>query len=178
MKKLYFILTILMVTFSNAQVGINSSNNSNNNKWTFGGYAGLGGSFGNNGGTSIYLSPRVGYKITDNLESGLSGKLTWAKYKNFSSTLVGVGPFVNYYFMRSAYATANYQHYFINNKIKSIDEKTSTTESALYIGGGYMQRIGGNAYMQIGGVYNILYKKDSSVFSGAFVPNIGIVFGL
>ncbi len=32
--------------------------------------------------------------------------------------------------------------------------------------------------MQIGGMYNVLYKRDTSIFGGAFVPNIGIIYGL
>ncbi len=71
-----------------------------------------------------------------------------------------------------------YQHHFINLKNKISNEKYSTNEPALYLGGGYMQRLGSNAYMQIGGMYNVLYNKDKSYFSNAFVPNVGIVFGL
>ncbi|CEN32702.1 conserved hypothetical protein [Capnocytophaga canimorsus] len=41
-----------------------------------------------------------------------------------------------------------------------------------------MQNIGGNAYLQVGASYNVLYKKDKSAFSGGFVPNIGVVIGL
>ena len=56
--------------------------------------------------------------------------------------------------------------------------KYNTEEDALYIGAGYMQNIGGNVYVQIGASYNVLYKKDKSIFSTGFIPNVGIVIGL
>lgn len=169
-------LTILSATFANAQISVRQT--SSDNKWTFGGYAGLGGAFGNGGGTSLYITPRVGYKLTDNLEAGASGNFTWNNSKHQSSTMVGIGPFLNYYFERKFYATASFQEYFINRRIKSTDKKFSSNEEALYIGGGYMQRLGQNVYMQIGARYNVLYKEKSSIFGGAFVPNVGIVYGL
>lgn len=177
MKKLSFIIAILSVTFVNAQFSVNTSTN-NENRWTFGGYAGLRGAFVGNVNTSLYITPRAGYKLTDNIETGLSSNFTWNNFKYYSSTMVGLGPFLNYYFGRTAYVSANYQHYFIKRNYKPTDEKINNDEAALYIGGGYMQRIGANTYMQIGGMYNVLYKENSSVFGGAFVPNAGIVFGL
>jgi hypothetical protein len=38
--------------------------------------------------------------------------------------------------------------------------------------------MGNNSYLQIGGMYNVLWKQNSSIFSSGFVPNIGVVFGL
>lgn len=176
MKKLIFLFTILGATFMQAQFRVNTT--TSDKKWTFGGYAGLGGAFGNGGGTTLYITPRAGYKITDNLEAGVSGNFTWGNSKTYSSTMLGIGPFVNYYFQRTAYLSANFQEFFVNRKLKSTHQKFSDNESALYIGGGYMQRLGNNVYMQIGAMYNVLYKEDSSVFGGAFVPNVGIVYGL
>ena len=47
-----------------------------------------------------------------------------------------------------------------------------------YIGAGYMQQLGANVYMRIGGSYNILYKEGKSIFGSRFIPNIGVVIGL
>jgi hypothetical protein len=38
--------------------------------------------------------------------------------------------------------------------------------------------MGNNSYLQIGGMYNVLWKQNNSIFSSGFVPNIGVVFGL
>lgn len=179
MKKL-LLLSIISIGFSgNAQIGTSKTLGSADSNWTFGGSAGLGGSFGsNNGGTSIYVSPRIGYKLTESLEAGIVSDLTWTNAKYFSSNTIGVGPFMNYYIAKNFYLSGMFQEYFFNQKNKVTNEKYSGDEAALYFGGGYLQRIGDRAYMQIGGMYNVLYKEGESVFGSGFVPSIGVVFGL
>lgn len=182
MKKIFGSVFLFAACISNAQIGTqlpSAQIGGADSKWTFGGYAGLGGAFGSgNGGTSVYVMPRVGYKITESFEAGVSGNFTWNNSTYYSSTMVGIGPFANYYFSRSFYMSGLYQHYFINQKNKATDQKYIGNEDALYLGAGYMQRIGERVYMQIGAMYNVLYDKNTSVFGGGFVPNIGIVYGL
>lgn len=180
MKKITLLFGLISVS-AFAQIGTNLPSaklGGENSKWTLGGYAGLGGAFGNGGGTSLYISPRVGYKITENFEAGVAANLTWSNSKYFSSTMIGVGPFANYYFSRSFYLSGMFQEYFINQKDKINNYKYSTNESALYLGGGYMQKLGEHTYMQIGAMYNVLYNPDKSVFGGGFIPSVGIVYGL
>lgn len=174
MKKLSLFFLILMSFSAFSQVETPTQNS----KWTFGGYAGLTGGFGSNSGIAVHITPRVGYKISENLEAGLMGSLNWQNSSYSYSTLFGIGPFVNYYLGRNFYLGSQFQEYFINQKVKSSEEKYSSNEAALYIGGGYMQRMGNNSYLQIGGMYNVLWKQNSSIFSSGFVPNIGVVFGL
>ncbi|MDO4224729.1 MAG: hypothetical protein Q4C75_02430 [Bergeyella zoohelcum] len=183
MNKIFLLAGVMISGLYNAQIGTRlpqAKIGGEDSKWTFGGYLGIGGAFGGNGygGTSVYVSPRVGYKITDNFEGGLATNLTWQSSKYFSSTMLGVGPFANYYFNRSFYVSGLYQHYFVNQKNKTTSQKISNDEAALYLGAGYLQKLGSKAYMQIGGMYNVLYKENSSVFGGAFVPNVGIIYGL
>ena len=178
MKKILLLSMIISGFFLNAQIGTSTQIGGENSKWTFGGYAGLGGAFGNGAGVSLYVTPRVGYKVTENLETDLASNLTWSNSKYYSSTMIGVGPFLNYYFSRNFYLSGMFQEYFINQKDKVNNLKYSADEAALYLGGGYMQRLGNRTYMQIGGMYNVLYKKDKSVFGGGFIPSVGIVYGL
>ncbi|MDO5616245.1 MAG: hypothetical protein Q4G16_08655 [Cruoricaptor ignavus] len=182
MKKILLALTITSGIAVFAQIGTrlpSAKIGGEDSKWTFGGYAGLGGAFGSgNSGTSIFVMPRVGYKVTEDLETGLAGNFTWQNGRYFSSTMLGVGPYANYYFGRSFFLTGMYQHFFFNQKNKTTNYKYDGDEAALYLGAGYMQRIGERAYMQIGGMYNVLYKENKSVFGGGFIPNIGIVYGL
>lgn len=176
MKKI--ILSILITTSIALSAQIGGSTQIGNSKWTFGGYAGVTGGFGSNSGYAIHVNPRVGYKVTENFEAGLSGGFTWQNSSYSSSTLFGIGPFANYYFGRNFFLSSQFQEYIINEKIKSTGNKVGYDEAALYIGGGYLQRLGNGAYMQIGGMYNVLWKENNSIFSSGFVPNIGIVFGL
>ena len=159
--------------FSQVSVGATSENN---NRWTFGGGIGVG--FGSQSSFYLQASPRVGYRLTDDLEVGVVGSVAWQTSDYYRSTMFGVGPFANYYFARSFYVGANLQQYFINFKDKFYDYKTNEEETALYLGGGYMQRIGTHSFMQIGLMYNVLYKENSSVFSSGLIPNIGFVVGL
>jgi len=175
MKK--FIIPLMLVIsgslFSQVSIGTGSQQN---NRWTFGGGIGLG--FGSNSAFYLQASPRVGYKITDDLEGGVVGSVSWQTSDYYKSTMFGVGLFANYYIARSFYVGANLQQYFINYKDKYYDYKVNEQETALYLGGGYMQRIGSNSFMQLGLMYNVLWKENSSVFSSGLVPNIGFVVGL
>lgn len=179
MKKILLFSLMFFGLMWNAQISGSSKIGDGDSKWTFGGYAGLGGSFGSGGGgTTVYITPRVGYRITDDFEAGVAGSFSWSNSSYYSSTMIGVGPFVNYYFSRSFFLGGMFQEYFINQTNKSTDQKYSGNEAALYLGGGYMQQLGNRTYIQIGGMYNVLYQKEKSVFGGGFVPQVGIVYGL
>lgn len=174
MKK-HFTLLLMMISFwSFSQIAMSSGTQSN--RWTFGGGLGLG--FGSNSYFNLQVSPRVGYKITDQLEGGLIGNVSWQTSDFYKSTMFGVGPFANYYFARSFFVGANLQQYFINSTEKYNNYKYSTDETALYLGGGYMQSMGNNAFMQLGIMYNVLWKENNSIFSTGFVPTVGFVVGL
>lgn len=180
MKKITLVFILLISISAFSQIGTNLPSTrigGENSKWTFGGYAGLGGAFGG-GGTSLYITPRVGYKVAENFELGVATNLNWTNSKYFSSTMIGVGPFANYYFARNIYLSGMFQEYFVNQKDKVNSYSNSVNESALYLGGGYMQKLGDHVYMQIGGMYNVLYNSNTSVFGGGFIPHVGIVYGL
>ena len=178
MKKSLFFLLFSFSTLFFAQLGVSIPGNTSagDSKWTFGGYAGLSGSSGS--GVGLYITPRAGYKISDNFEGGVSANLSWNNSSYYSSTMIGVGPFANYYFGRTMYISGSLQEYFVNQKVITSGQALSTNETALYLGGGYMQRLGERAYMQIGVMYNVLYNQNTSVFGGGFIPQIGIVYGL
>ena len=53
------------------------------------------------------------YMLTNDLEGGVLGSVSWQKSNAYSSTMFGVGPFLNYYIARTFFVSANYQHYFI-----------------------------------------------------------------
>jgi len=178
MKNLIVLTLLLAGLFTKAQTEFSPPTANAEQRWTFGGYAGLGGAFGNGGGISVYLSPRVGYKVTEDLETGLASNFTWSNSSYHSSTMIGVGPFANYYFSRNFYLSGMFQQYFINQKNKLDNLTYSADESALYLGGGYMQRLGERTYMQIGGMYNVLYDREKSFLGGGFIPSIGVVYGL
>lgn len=175
MKKITIAMMLILSGSLFSQVSVGAASQEAN-KWTFGGGIGFG--FGSNNYFNLSAAPRVGYRLTNDLEGGVLGSISWQKSNSYSSTMLGVGPFLNYYIARTFYVSANYQHYFINYKDKFYDYKMNANEDALYLGGGYMQRIGSNSYLQLGLMYNVLWKEDSSIFSSGLAPNIGFVVGL
>ncbi len=174
MKKMFslFLVPISLLSFS--QIAMSAGTPSN--RWTFGG--GLGVGFGSNSYFNLQVSPRAGYKITDQLEGGLIGNVSWQTSDFYKSTIFGVGPFMNYYFARSFFVGAHLQQYFISSQEKFTGYKFNTDETALYLGGGYMQALGNHAFVQFGLMYNVLWKENSSIFGTGFVPSVGFVVGL
>lgn len=178
MKKILLTTLVLSAVCLNAQIGTstNINNEGKASKWTFGG--GLGVGFGSNSAFNLQVAPRVGYRLTDDLEAGMIGSVSWQTSDFYKSTMFGIGPFANYYIARSFYVSGNLQHYFANYEDKFYGFKDKQQETALYLGGGYMQQLGNNSYMQIGLMYNVLYKENSSMFSSGLIPSVGFVVGL
>ncbi len=177
MRKINFIILLCLFTITvNAQVSVSSSAPEPNSKWVYGGNAGAGFVGGN--GLTIYATPSLGYKLTNDLIGGIDGNFSWRKTDYSRSIIFGAGPFLRYFIGRHFYASANYRHYFINQKIKDTGTKYSENEATLNLGAGYLQPLGANAYLKVGANYNVLYKKNKSVMGSPFVPYIGVVFGL
>ena len=178
MKKLIFSAFLGLSALSFSQIGVGTTNSlgTEKSRWTIGGGANVGFSGGSYGsGFSLGIKPRVGYMVTDQLETGVAAGINWTNNSYYSTTMLGVGPFANYYVSQNFFLNAMYQHYFLNQKDKYYGYNYSADEPALYLGGGYLQRVGGSTFIQIGAMYNVLYKRDTSVFGGGFIPNIGIV---
>ncbi|QCX53043.1 hypothetical protein [Elizabethkingia sp. JS20170427COW] len=176
MKKLLTTLLFGIFCLTFAQVGWKKTETSPQNNWTFGGGFGL--NFGSYNGFGISVAPRIGYKITPNFELGASGGYMYQSNDYYTNNMLHVGPFMNVYLGRSFYLSANFQEYFMRYQHKHTSTKYNHEESALYLGGGYMQRIGNSAYLQIGLSYNVLYQEDKSYFASGLVPGFGVVIGL
>ncbi len=175
MKKTVLSVFLFSAIALNAQVENNYQNEKSSN-WTFGG--GLGVGFGSNSYFNLQFAPRVGYKLTNDFEVGFMGNISWQTSDFYKSSMFGFGPFANYYFGRSFFISGNLQHFFVNYEDKFYDFKNNQQETALYLGGGYMQQIGNNSFLQLGVMYNVLYNENRSVFSGGLIPTVGFVVGL
>lgn len=175
MKKFISFCLVFASMFAFSQIGI--SQTASSNRWTFGG--GLGVGFGSNSSFNVGVSPRVGYRLTEDFEAGLMGNFTYQTSDYYNSTMFGVGPFANYYFARNFYLGSSFQQYFVNYNVKQDNGyKFSKDESALYLGGGYMTQIGNGSYFQVGLMYNVLWKENKSIFASGLVPSVGFVVGL
>lgn len=178
MRKILLTLTfIFFCSISVAQQEKDSLPSSVNpfNNWTLGGNIGV---TAGSHGLGVFVTPRVGYKITEDFEVAVNINYTLQNTEYYTNKIIGTGPSLNYYIQRNFYVMSSFQHYFISQKNKASKNSHTRNENALYVGGGYMQHLGRNTYMQLGFSYNILYRKNESVFSTGFIPNVGIVFGL
>ncbi|AMD85480.1 hypothetical protein SAMN05444369_11828 [Capnocytophaga haemolytica] len=179
MRRIVLVITLLLIgQWAVAQENILSPEYQqahNPNRWTYGGNIGL--TF-SEWGTGFTVTPRLGYKVTEDFEVAAQVNYNLQHTRYYRNQFLGVGPSLTYYILRNFYVSSSFEHYFVSQKDKDTKKTFTTEEDALYIGGGYMQQLGERVYMQIGVSYNVLYKKDSSIFSTGIVPNVGIIIGL
>ena len=132
MKKLFLSLAFLTLTSLAMAQSTNilspAYQSSVNSPITYGGNVGI--NF-TTYGLSLDLSPRIGYKITNDLELALNinGSLQHTEY--YRSLSLGVGPSLAYYIGRAAYLSSSFQHYFVSLKNKSTDYTHNTQEDAI-----------------------------------------------
>lgn len=177
MKKLYFLLIMALGAHQlAAQEEPSPQAVPQPQRWTFGGSLGFSG--GSGGRFGITVAPRVGYLLSPELEVGVRGSYTWLQSDWYTSNQVGIGPFANYYFPQRFYLGAQFQQNFLGQKMRDGGPTYTTSEAALFLGGGYLMRLGGSASLQLGLMYNVLYKANSNFYSSGLVPSIGVVFGL
>ena len=173
MKKLLFLIVSIVSLACQAQDGGNillPENQKQNNffdNFTLGGDVGF--SFGKYQ-WGLSLAPRIGYKITNDLEAAFSVNYTYQDTDYAKYNILGLGPSLTYYIGRYLYVNGSFQHYFISTKSKSTRITYNTEESALYLGG--------RSYLRLGLTYNVLYDKNKSIFSSGLFPEVGIVIGL
>jgi len=152
-----------------------SSDNPNAGKYVFGG--GLGLQFGNP--TSIELSPKLGYKLTQKALVG--GGITYIYYSenspvtgNFKTSIYGGSLFASYEPIENLFGWVenellSFESYNLNNVLtrKWIDSP--------FIGIGYRQPIGEKGFFQIMLLYNLNYNTDSP-YSSPYIPRISFFF--
>lgn len=147
-------------------------------RWRVGGSLGLGGSFGSGGSQMVLgVSPRLGYRIGENLELGGKVSGTWQNSKYYTSSLYSFGPYLYYDLIENLYLNSSFMMNFLNQKDKLSQSKYTDNEPALWLGLGYALPMGNTMYMHFGAQYNLLYKKNESMFSSGFQPSIGFSFG-
>ncbi len=176
MKKILFLFTLSISISVICQEQTPIKNVSSN--WRVGGGLGLG--FGNNSYFAFAISPFAGYEILPQLETGVTAGYQYSKWSDSRQNLFNVGPYVNYYPIPAIFLRSHYEFYTGTNKYEYgfNDESYSYNfnESALWLGGGY--RSTGRIQFFAGMMYNVLYKKETSLFSSGFRPIVGVSVGL
>jgi hypothetical protein len=196
MRIFHFQLIILTTFFSTliAFPGHSQTNNERNkprfsDKLVYGGSLGL--QFGTL--TLIDLSPVVGYRLTERLETGIGFTYKYYRYKDYwydnttgqgydlKSNITGGSIYVRYHFLENVFAHAEFEqlHYrftdYYNTGAGIQSDKRAANISSVFIGGGYKQRISQGSYFFIMGLWN-LTEDSMSPYSNP-VLRMGVMIG-
>ena len=148
-----------------------------NNRIYFGGDVGL--TFGNY--TRIAVYPLVGYKITHNFSVGLKVGYEYIKDKRYTTTYetsnYGGSVFLRYriipqLYVHGEYAMTNYELY------NSLGESSRKWVPFLLLGAGFSQSLGGNVYLNIQVLFDVLQNENSPYnrWDPFFSAGIGVGF--
>ncbi len=122
--------------------------------------------------TALGISPSAIYKISDAwaIGSGLGylyAKNTFYNYTNhvFNTSLLSI-----YSPVKGLQLSANYEHYFVKQKI--IEGNNLYNYPSLFLGAGY--QVG--QYGSIGIQYDVLFNEDKSIYNSPLIPYVRIYF--
>jgi hypothetical protein len=144
----------------------------------------FGGGFGLQFGymTLIEVSPLVGYMITPKFSVGLSPTYKFYKYNDYyganldlTTNVWGGSIFSRYYIFENVFAHVEYESLLYNEQVPGYPEIRQQYNS-FFVGGGYNQRIGGNAGMYILLLWNLNDTPDSPYINP--IVRVGFSVGL
>lgn len=125
------------------------------------------------GGTSLNLSPNLTYKINDKMSAGAGILLNYNSIKNVqTTTTAGINALFFYYPIAKLVTTAEFAEMYVSRNNKVLNVKDNFWDSALFFGAGYQI----TPKISVGAKYNVLYKKDKSVYSSPVIPFVNISF--
>lgn len=164
------ILLFFIVCFS---FSVEAQQNRKNGQWLIGGDLGYSG-----GSNSSYfgISPEVSYLNENGFEMGASIGYSRITFEEIKRNIYSIGPLVSYNIGESFFARTRYQ--YLMGTTTGAADNTSINESGLWIGGGYIDRQGGNGVLRIGAMYNVLYNGNSRVYSSPILPFASFSFAL
>lgn len=154
------------------QVKATPKKKNNSQPWRVGG--GVGFSIGNNDYLGFSVAPFIGYEVVRNLELGVATGYKFSKRRNSKQNLFNVGPYLNFFPIPEFFARLQYEYFTGSTKIRSTDHSFHFDENALWVGAGYRNR--GPVQFHAGLMYNLLYNRDSKIFTNGFRPIAGVSF--
>lgn len=136
----------------------------------------ISGSFGSGSGFSsgfFQFSPMIGYRITDKFVPSAGPSYNFIASNGYSLHQLGASARARYYPFNSLFVTGQYQ--YLRALGNSLLSDSYRNVNRFPIGAGYHQRIGsGGAYIEL--LYDILYKKDKSLYGSPLIYQVGVTF--
>ncbi len=135
--------------------------------------------------TSLMIAPVIGYRLTPDVDIGIRLNYTYYRYNDtplkYSTNNFGAGVFARYYlfffsdlFIHAEYEALNYEQVYVNSITWEVDHKERVWVSSLFLGLGYRQWIGQNAFVGITVLYNLLDSYDSPYSNPIFRIGVGV----
>ncbi len=125
------------------------------------------------GGTNLSLSPNLTYLLTKNFSIGGGLQFNYAGLKDIQKTTTyGANALIYYTPVRQLLTTLEFSELHVSRNSLITNTKSEFWESALFIGAGIQI----TAKISLGAKYNVLYNKNTSVYSRPIVPFINIGF--
>ncbi len=136
-------------------------------------------------GTVLGISPLVGYRVSPSFDVGARFTYTFYRYNDdltkYTTNNFGGGAFARYYlfffndlFLHAEYEALNYEIVYLNSLTYEVDHKEREWVSSVFLGGGYRQWIGQNAFVNITVLWNVLDDKDSFYSNPIFRIGFGV----
>ena len=134
--------------------------------------------------TSLIIAPLVGYRLSPSIDIGARFTYNYYRYNDdfikFSTNNYGAGFYTRYYlfffndlFIHAEYEALNYEYaddVLPNGEVIKVREWVSS----LFLGGGYRQWIGQNAFVGITVLWNILDSIYSPYNNPIFRIGVGV----
>ncbi len=133
------------------------------------------------GGFIFNVTPSIGYAFTDRFHAGINLgyfysqqeiPYTGGSYEKFKNRVLSSSLYARVFpldviFLQVMpelnFVTTKYEYYYaLNNDLQK--ETRHTTIPAFLVGGGYAQRLGGNSYMMISVMYDIVQNPNSPYY--------------
>lgn len=190
LNSLLLVLLLFIANNSMAQEEFESNKGRFTDKIFFGGSLGL--QFGTL--TLIDISPVVGYRVTEKLETGLGFTYKYYRYKDYfidyntgigydlESNILGGSVFARYHIFENVFAHVEFEQlrYQFNNYYSTgsgiQSEQQVANINSFFIGGGYRQMVSQGSYFYIMALWN-LTEDAMSPYTNP-VLRMGVVFGI
>lgn len=176
MKRLIFVVCVLISLTVSAQKEFGDKPKWTDRVYTGGGFGFNGGTFGGNKYFSFSVSPIIGYMITQQFSAGLGVSYQRVSYPdiNFAYEQYGFMPFLRY----------NFNDFFLITEYNLINlpqlDASYNTVRRLYrsrwlVGAGYSQPLGQRARVNAIAMYDLLYQSPS-LFQSPWVFRVFVSF--
>ncbi len=139
--------------------------------------------FGN--ATFVEVSPLVGYRITEDLTSGLgftyqylSENYNVYNFYDYKATVMGARIFSQYDLIFGIFAHAEYEYSWYKFTYEDVNlGEYEGAVPAFFVGGGYNYQISDNARFQIIALYDVLHSAES-IYINPWSIRMGFNIGL